>query len=153
MDIFKSFVTYRKVLFHSDAFAKVRFLEWILLRTLDHWQHCQIMHISQLKKLFPDIWSCINTGDLKIKLTRKRNSQHWGRLLLPFKMLDRERSFLSSWPSFSWFLHHEGLYDSLSTFLLALAWRDNAGVDVSWATAKRIIQPPPDYFAIMLCDL
>lgn len=39
------------------------------------------VHISQLKKGLLDIWSCADTGDLWIKLTRKRGSWRWCRLL------------------------------------------------------------------------
>ena len=42
----------------------------------------------------PDIWSCANTGNPKIKLTRKRSGQHQGRLL-PHKMSD-QKHFLPS---------------------------------------------------------
>ena len=41
------------------------------------------VHISQLQKAFPDIWSWANAEDLKIKLTSKRDSQYQGKLLPP----------------------------------------------------------------------
>lgn len=41
-----------------------------------------LVHILQLKKAPPDIWFCKTVEDLKIKLTRKRQSQYLGRLLL-----------------------------------------------------------------------
>lgn len=32
------------------------------------------VHISQLTRALLDIWSCVNAGDLKIKLTRKTSN-------------------------------------------------------------------------------
>ena len=89
MSILKSSVIYRQLLFYSDAFLRVKFIEKMLqvhltpcslarLQDIKPW-----MHISQLQKAFPDIWSWANAGGLKIKLTSKRNNQYQGRLLPP----------------------------------------------------------------------
>lgn len=64
MDIFKSFIIYRQLLFYSHAFAKVRFKERtlpsIILLTTDKAAKLQggkiWVYISQLKKVLPDIW-------------------------------------------------------------------------------------------------
>lgn len=66
--------------------------------------------ISQLKEAPPDIRSCPPATDLKINLTRKRSSQHWGRQLPP-KMPDQDfivspRTWNTFFLSFSPLLWH-----------------------------------------------
>lgn len=55
------------------------------------WSVKTLLHITQPKKIPSDIWSCAD-GDLKIKLTRKRSSQHQDGLLPP-KMSSEECLF------------------------------------------------------------
>ena len=70
-----------QVLFTTQMAAKLQGLEpWV--------------HISQLKRVPSDSRNCTPAGDLKIKLTRKRRSQHRGRLPPP-KTLDQECFFHS----------------------------------------------------------
>ena len=88
MGILKSF-GYRLLLFYSDALQRSDSRKGcyqvllitdtpVKLQGVEPW-----VHISHLKKALPDIWSCANTGDLKIKLTRKRSSQLQVGLLPP----------------------------------------------------------------------
>ena len=89
MGILKSF-GYRLLLFYSDALQQSDSRKGcyqallitdtpVKLQGVEPW-----VHISQLKKALPDIWSCANTGDLKIKLTRKRSSQNC-KVAMPYQ--------------------------------------------------------------------
>lgn len=50
------FVTYIQLLFYSDAFAKVKFMERTLPSTLDHWPHCQITGCQNVSCIFNNNW-------------------------------------------------------------------------------------------------
>ena len=79
MDILKSFVIYRQLLFYSDVFGEVRLRERNLPSAPDTDTAMKLegtepwVHISQLRKVPPDIWSYANAGDLHTTLTRKRS--------------------------------------------------------------------------------
>ena len=97
-------------MFFSDAFEKnlLSFIDgvffWCFCKseikyfwpvTTVRWQGVKpSLGISQWRRLYQTsgLWSCVNAGDLKIKLTRN-SSQHLGRLLHP-KTLDQECFFL-----------------------------------------------------------
>ena len=97
------------------------------------------MHISQMMKAPPDIWSYVNARDLKIQLTRQRSSWYSGKLLLP-KTSDQEFFFPIS---FSLSRHATPKYyiRSLWLFCLALAFTD------CWPLERVLIQPTNDYWA------
>ena len=98
MGISKSFGIYRQLLFYSDAFVKWESWKgpYQVLLTTDTNTKLQAIkiwvHISQLKKVSPDIWSSVNARDIKIKLMRKMSSWLEGRLLSP-KTSDQECFF------------------------------------------------------------
>lgn len=83
-------------MFHSDTFAKMRFMEKTLPNILDHWHDCQMTRCWNLDGCFTtdegSPWPCTDGGDLKVKLTRETRSRHRGKLLPP-KTSDQKRFF------------------------------------------------------------
>lgn len=74
---------------------------------------------SQLKSSSPDIWSCIDTGDLQIKLTLRQTR------LLPPKTMDQDHT-----------LNIKLVFLPVLYLTLALAWKDNAVIHICQAIAK-----------------
>ena len=101
---FKSFVIYRQLLFHSDAFCKSKGhgkdptkYSWPLTLLPNY-------KVSNLECIFHNWRRFYLTSALckcqrpKIKFTKKRSSWHWGRLLQP-RMSDQEHFFPFIFPS------------------------------------------------------
>lgn len=147
-----SSVISRELLFYSAVFAKVRFMwkTWpknLTTHTTAKFQDIKLwMHISQLKKSPPDIWFCINPGNLKIKLTGKRSNWHGGRLL-PSKTLGQKCFFPFSFPFqtiFLLMLHHKDVLNIFHHFFLSWVEKKIQLFTYLRPLQRKVIHPPTD---------
>lgn len=91
------------------------------------------------------IWYLVNTGDLKIKLTRKRSNQYKGRQL-PFKILNQEQFFPFLLPSLTILFLILELFKYLCLFSSSFALLCHEKIILSFTYLRplqsRLTQPP-----------
>lgn len=110
----------------------------------DHWHHCQISRCWTLRTYFTNkeasishLVLCTCRGS-KIKFIRNRSTWHWDKLFY-LKMSDQEYFLLFLLLSATILTLILTPYNSLSTFRLELAWKDNTIVPIIRPLQKWVI--------------